>query len=211
MGLISKLKSVGGQIKSNASSLAGKILGKAKKPAVATIGKLSSAAKSAAPLAMAVAKKHPAIAVAASVAALSKGISVYRERKAKREGVTQKEKKSIIPTVAKVAMAGGLAAAVAVGAEKVAEVAGVRGGAGFVGERPARRRKKKRKSSRRRTSSCCPTRRRKKSGKRVSFTTKDGRRVSFSPGRRSKKKRRGRITASEFRGIERLLRKEMRD
>jgi len=139
----------------------------------------------------------------------------------------------------KIAMAaGGLAAAAFVG-EQLAESAGVRGGAGFIGRRktpkaPSRqaatgkraRRKAVRKATRttrRRKRTTCPPRRRRSGrapGRTVSFTTADGRRVRFktkstrSQARKIKrtKRRKGKgIAKTELRAIRALIREAEQD
>lgn len=113
----------------------------------------------------------------------------------------------------KILKGAGIAAGVATGAfvgEQIAEKLGVRGGAGFFGKR----RKKKKGSTRRARRG-----RSRRGGRRVSFTTRDGRRVSFMPKARAsklsyrrKRGRRGRgISKTELRQIKALIRRGERD
>lgn len=112
--------------------------------------------------------------------------------------------------------------------EQILEKIGVRGGAGLLGRDPTKKKKKKsskkRKSSKRKRSRKARGRGTQRGGKRVSFTTADGRRVSFNVKRKKRKTtygtlryrrkigRRGTgVAKTERKLLERLLRKYERD
>lgn len=91
---------------------------------------------------------------------------------------------------AKVAGGAAVVGAAAFAVEQIAEAVGVRGGAGFIGADPTKKKKKKRSKTKKRKTTKRKTKKRSKSSrKRVSFVTKDGRRVSFTP--KSKKRKKG--------------------
>lgn len=105
----------------------------------------------------------------------------------------------------------GIVATTAYAGEQIAEKLGVRGGAGFIGRRKKRKSKKSKKSRRR--SSRRSRRSSRRTGKRVSFTTKDGRKVSFMPrsGGRRTRRRQGRINKTERRLLSSLRRQLLQD
>jgi len=123
-----------------------------------------------------------------------------------------KEKWAGLSTPAKVGVAAAGTAALLYGAEQIAEKLGVRGGAGFIGARPKKRKSRKRKSRRMATRRRV-RRARARGGKRVSFTTADGRRVSFTArgGGSRRRRRRGNLSKDELSRIMRVIRKEARD
>lgn len=217
MGLLSKVKAAGGIIKGKASSLGAKIVDKVKsKP------KLTSGAKLAAGTLVSVARKNPAVAIAGigvaaagATYALGKKLGAKsKEKKMAKQASAMAAKPSPISTAprpqsilekaktfaqehpiltaAGAAAAGGIAGAVISAA---------------VTKRKKKKATKKAKSKRKKVS------RGKRKGK-VSFYTKDGRYVSFTPGKRKArrtKRRKGHFTQKEVRNLMRIMRRDMND
>lgn len=231
MGLLSKIKNAGGLIRNKAASAIGRLK---QSPKIAgALGKAGKVVGVVARVGVAAGKfafKRSPIGTALTVGAVGITAAKYVASKIRRapavkqeQGIIRAEsgKSSLGSKVLKGAAAVAAGGAVAYGVEQVAEAIGVRGGAGFIGRNPKKRKKSTRRSSRRRTRrrySRTSRRRRSRShsrGRRVSFTTKDGRHVSFTPGRhrrrRSHSHSRGRITRTEERAIERYIRGKLRN
>lgn len=198
MGLLSKIKSVGGIIKNKAATAISAIR---KAPAVnavkagSTANKLTalSSLKGAGPL---------GVTIGAASYLRSKGATIPQigTKVAKKSlnmwGITKPKSGIVKPSapaktsstaskVAKVAAAAAVVGAVAYGVEQLAEKAGVRDGAGFIGSRPkkAKKRKSKKKS---RSSNTYRRRRTRKTSRRSRRTRR--RRSSYGTERQYKRK-----------------------
>lgn len=225
MGLISKIKSSVGQLQKvkGLGAIAGRLKDRVTTKSVNKVIGFS-------PSAISTRVKAAGIGISSSplTAASYLQSKAAKQKKAFSMGLNPAQVKggaslaSKLKTGGKIAAVGALAAAAIYGGEQIAEKLGVRGGAGFIGKRPKsssrKRRKKKRASSSTRRS------RRRSYGRRVSFTTKDGRRVSFTPGRKRSRRRlsslsyrrkRGRrgtgVSKTEFRKLKAMVRRFERD
>lgn len=220
MGLLSNVKKVTGIVKNRTASS----LGALKRVGSPLVKRVAGAAvvRSGAKVALGVGKFAGKALFGGKIrAALTIGtLGVTAIRKLRGKNKSQETAQAVARSSAKkdgigkkLLKGAGIAAAIGSGAfiaEQLAEKAGVRGGAGFFG----RRKRKKAKSSRRTRRS-----RSRRGSKRVSFTTRDGRRVSFTPKARTsrvsfrrKRGRRGKgVSRTELRQIRALIRRSERD
>jgi len=219
MGLLSKVKTITGIVKQKST---GAIATLRQNSVIAKVGKVAlGTGKVGLSAVKFVAKKSP-IGTALAVGGLAyAGAKKIFGRKATTQVVQTAQKKGIVSRAIEFAKEHPIVATAGLGAgayvaEQVAEKLGVRGGAGFIGKRP----KKKRKGGKRRKARGYRRARRVRgTGRRVSFTTRDGRRVSFIPRARKstlryhrKRGRRGRgVSRTELRSLRAMLRRYERD
>jgi len=204
MGLFSKLRSTLGRLGTRASSIAGRVTARLPVRAQSFLGRAGKIGRRIARPIGRVARFTPvgrALSIGLIGATVISGIR-KRRRGQRPSGTGAVTTAGTVGRLAGIKRAGLIAAGVGAAAfvaEQIAEKLGVRGGAGFIGRRPTAKRKPTKRKKRRKKAKRIPRHghrivrqkartvvrsvRSKKSGrkkgKRVSFTTKGGKRVSF--------------------------------